>query len=84
MPKPIPPGADPAGMITSLKKTIRVRSKDRKTFHTMVGTKEMSPEDLEANIRAVVTRVTSKLEQGENNIASVYVKTTMGPSVRLM
>ena len=84
MPKPIPPGADPAGMINSLKKTIRVRSKDRKTFHTMVGTKEMSPEDLEANIRAVVTRVTSKLEQGENNIASVYVKTTMGPSVRLM
>ena len=84
MPKPIPPGADPAGMIISLKKTIRVRSKDRKTFHTMVGTKEMSPEDLEANIRAVVTRVTSKLEQGENNIASVYVKTTMGPAVRLM
>ncbi len=84
MPKPIPPGADPSGMINSLKKTIRVRSKDRKTFHTMVGTKDMSPEDIEANIRAVVTRVTSKLEQGENNIASVYVKTTMGSAVRLM
>ena len=84
MPKPIPPGVDPSGMITSLKKTIRVRSKDKKTFHTMVGTKEMSPEDLEANIRAVVTRVTSKLEQGENNVASVYIKTTMGPAVRLM
>ena len=84
MPKPIPPGADPSGMINSLKRTIRVRSKDRKTFHTMVGTKDMSPEDLEANIRAVVTRVTSKLEQGENNIASVYVKTTMGSAVRLM
>ena len=84
MPKPIPPGVDPSGMIGSLKKTIRVRSKDKKTFHTMVGTKEMSPEDLEANIRAVVTRVTSKLEQGDNNVASVYIKTTMGPAVRLM
>ena len=84
MPKPIPPGADPSGMINSLKRTIRVRSKDRKTFHTMVGTKDMSPEDLEANIRAVVTRVTSKLEQGENNIASIYVKTTMGSAVRLL
>ncbi len=83
MPKPIPPGADPSGMINSLKRTIRVRSKDKKTFHTMVGTKDMSPEDLEANIRAVVTRVTSRLEQGENNIASIYVKTTMGPTVRL-
>ena len=84
MPKPIPHGADPSNMITSLKKTIKIRSKDKKTFHTMVGTKEMSPEDIEANIRAVVTRVTSKLEQGEHNIASVYVKTTMGPAVRLM
>ena len=83
MPKPIPPGADPSGMINSLKRTIRVRSKDKKTFHTMVGTKDMSPEDLEANIRAVVTRVTSRLEQGENNIASIYLKTTMGPAVRL-
>jgi large subunit ribosomal protein L1 len=84
MPKPIPPGSDPAMMIGSLRKTVRVRSKDRKTFHTMVGTKDMSPEDLSANIRAVVARVTTKLEQGENNIASIYVKTTMGPAVRLM
>ncbi len=84
MPKPIPPGSDPSMMIGSLRKTVRVRSKDRKTFHTMVGTKDMSPEDLSANIRAVVTRVTTKLEQGENNIASIYVKTTMGPAVRLM
>ncbi len=84
MPKPITPGAEPSGMINSLKRNIKVRSKDRKTFHTMVGTKDMSPEDLEANIRAVVTRVTSKLEQGENNIASIYVKTTMGSAVRLL
>ena len=84
MPKPIPPGSDPSAMIGSLRKTIKIRSKDRKTFHTMVGTKDMSPEDLSANIRAVVQRVTTKLEQGENNIASIYVKTTMGPAVRLM
>ena len=84
MPKPIPPGSDPTAMIGSLRKTIRVRSKDRKTFHTMVGTKDMKPDELVANIKAVVQRVTVKLEQGENNIASIYVKTTMGPSVRLM
>ena len=84
MPKPIPPGSDPSAMIGSLRKTVRVRSKDRKTFHTMVGTKDMSPEDLTANIKAVVQRVTGRLEQGEHNIASIYVKTTMGPAVRLM
>ncbi|MDD4307389.1 MAG: 50S ribosomal protein L1 [Thermoplasmata archaeon] len=84
MPKPIPPGSDPSAIINSLRKTIRVRSKDRKTFHTMVGTKDMSAEDLAVNIKAVMQRVTGKLEQGENNIQSVYVKTTMGPAVRLM
>jgi large subunit ribosomal protein L1 len=84
MPKPIPPGSDPSAMIGSLRKTVRVRSKDRKTFHTMVGTKDMSPDDLTANIKAVVQRVTGRLEQGEHNIASIYVKTTMGPAVRLM
>jgi large subunit ribosomal protein L1 len=84
MPKPIPPGSDPSMVINSLRRTIKVRSKDRKTFHLMVGTKDMSVEDLSANIKAVVQRVTGKLEQGENNIASIYVKTTMGPSVRLL
>jgi large subunit ribosomal protein L1 len=84
MPKPIPPGTDPAAIIGSLRKTIRVRSKDRKTFHTMIGSKDMSPDELAGNIKAVVQRVTSRLEQGENNIASIYVKTTMGPAVRLM
>jgi large subunit ribosomal protein L1 len=84
MPKPIPPGADPGPMITSLRRTVKVRSKDRKTFHTVVGTKDMSPEDLGKNIDAVITRLLSKLERGEMNIASVYIKTTMGPAVRLM
>jgi large subunit ribosomal protein L1 len=84
MPRPIPPGADPGPIVNSLKRTVRVRSKDRKTFHTFVGTKEMSPEDIGENIKAVVTRVRSKLEQGDLNIASIYVKTTMGPAVRLM
>jgi len=84
MPKPMPPGADPSGMITSLRRTVKIRSKDRGTFHTVVGTKEMSPEDLKANVDAILTRLISKLERGEMNIASIYLKTTMGPAVRLM
>ncbi len=71
-------------MVNSLKRTVKIRSKDKKTFHAVVGTKEMSPEDIGKNIDAVLTRLTSKLERGEMNIASIYVKTTMGPAVRLM
>lgn len=84
MPKPMPPGADPGPMINSLRKTVKIRSKDRKTFHTVVGSKDMSAEDIGKNIDAVITRLLTKLERGEMNIASVYVKTSMGPAVRLM
>jgi large subunit ribosomal protein L1 len=84
MPKPIPPNADPAPLINNLKKTIRIRSKDRRTFHTPIGTKDMSAEDLAENVDVVVKRLIGKLVRGKMNIQSVYVKTTMGKSVRLM
>ena len=84
MPKPIPPGQDPTGMIEALRKTVSVRTKDRITFHAPVGTVSMSPEELAENIDTILKRVELKLEKGRMNIASSYVKTTMGPSERLI
>lgn len=83
MPRPIPPGQDPSPMIANLRKTVRVRTRDKKTFHVPVGTKDMKDEDLAENITAVVKRVISKLEKGSSNIGSIYVKTTMGKAVRI-
>ena len=84
MPKPIPPGADPTGMIESLRKTVSVRTKDRITFHAPVGTVEMPVEQIAENIDALLKRIELKLEKGRMNIESSYVKTTMGPSERLI
>jgi len=84
MPRPIPPQADPAPLIDNLKKTIKIRSKERRTFHAPIGTREMAPEDLAENLEAVLARVEMKLERGRQNIASVFVKTTMGPAVRVI
>ena len=84
MPKPIPPGADPTGMIESLRKTVSVRTKDRKTFHAPVGTADMAPEKIAENIDAIMKRVETRLEKGKMNIASSFVKTTMGPSERIL
>jgi len=84
MPKPIPPGADPKGMIDNLRKTVSVKTKDRATFHAPIGTVDMSAEDLADNIDALLKRVELKLEKGRMNIESSYVKTTMGPSSRLI
>jgi large subunit ribosomal protein L1 len=84
MPRPIPPGSDPSPQINNLRNTVKVRSKDKKVFHCVVGAESMKPEDLADNIEAVLKRVESKLEHGRMNLGSVYVKTTMGPSVRLV
>ena len=83
MPRPVPPGSDPTNLINALKRSIRVRSKGNRTFHAAVGTRTMPPEQLAQNVDAVLQRVVGKLERGRNNIESVYVKTSMGPSVRL-
>jgi len=84
MPKPIPPGADPTGMVDNLRKSVTVRTKDRKTFHVPVGTVNMSPEEIADNIDLVLKRVSLKLEKGIANVASAYVKTSMGPSERIL
>ena len=84
MPKPIAPGADPAAMIDNLRKSVTVRSKDRKTFHVPVGTVNMSAEDIAENVDVVMSRVIGHLEKGKHNLDSAYLKTTMGVSERLM
>lgn len=83
MPKPIPPGADPKPLIENLRKTVTVRSRDKRTFHVAVGSVEMPAEQIAENIDAIVKRVASKMERGLMSIASVYVKTTMGPSEKV-
>ena len=82
MPRPIPPNADPAPMIRSMRNTVRVRTKNQRTFHAAIGTRTMSLEDLADNLDFLLQRVSSKLERGKFNIQSAFVKTTMGPAVR--
>jgi large subunit ribosomal protein L1 len=83
MPRPVPPGSDPSNLVNALKRSIRVRTKSNRTFHAAVGTRTMPPEQLAQNVDAVLQRITGKLERGRTNIESVYVKTTMGPAVRV-
>lgn len=84
MPRPVPPTADPTALINAMRSTVRVRSKDRRTFHAAIGTRDMAPEDLAENLDFLMRRVTTKLERGRFNIQSAYVKTTMGPAVKYL
>lgn len=84
MPRPIPPGSDPASLVENLRRTVKVRSKDKATFHTVVGAEDMSPEQVAENVGQVLKRVEAKLEYGRMNIRSAYVKTSMGPAVKVI
>ncbi len=83
MPRPLPPGADPSGLVDILRRTVRVRTRDKTTIHVAVGTTKMAPADVAINVMEILRRVESKTPRGPGNIASVYVKTTMGPSVKV-
>ena len=83
MPRPVPPNVDPGMIATGLKNTSIVRSRDRITFHSAFGSREQGLDDLTANAVAIWDRVMSKLERGAGNIRSCYIKTSMGPSIKV-
>jgi large subunit ribosomal protein L1 len=84
MPRPVPPALDPAMIAATLKDTAVVRSRDRMTFHSPVGSREQSLDELTDNAFAIWRRVTGKLERGAGNIRSCYVKTSMGPAIKVV
>lgn len=84
MPKPVPPNADISGLVKNLHNTIKLRSKSNKTFHTIAGTEEMKSEEIASNIDTIIKRLEGTLERGRLNIGSIYIKTTMGPSERII
>ena len=84
MPKPVPPSADLTGIVKNLRKSIKVRSKSSKTFHTVAGSADMTKEHISDNIDTIIKRVEAALEKGRMNIGSIYIKTTMGPSERII
>ncbi len=83
MPKPVPPNAPLESIISRLRRTVRLRTKDKPVLHVAVGTEEMSDEDVAKNIEAVLTHLERKLDAGMGGIKSIYLKTTMGQSVKV-
>jgi len=84
MPMPITGGTDIRPIVERLRNSVKIRTKDRTVFSTKVGSTAMKPEQVAENIETIVKRVESVLEQGPLNIRSIFVKTTMGPAVRLV
>ncbi|MDU9376149.1 50S ribosomal protein L1 [Methanocorpusculaceae archaeon Sp1] len=84
MPQPIPMGQDITPIVERLRNSVKIRSKDRLNMSVKIGTTAMTADAVAENVDAVLKRVVGRLESGELNIRSVYVKTTMGPAVKVM
>ncbi|MBU7016908.1 MAG: 50S ribosomal protein L1 [Theionarchaea archaeon] len=84
MPKPIPPVAPLEPLITKLRDTVAVDSKNNPVVHCSIGTEKMAEDDLAENALAVINAVERLLPRGEGNISSIYMKTSMGKPVRVV
>ncbi|WP_461863179.1 50S ribosomal protein L1 [Thermococcus sp.] len=84
MPQVVPPtmtNLEP--IVARLRRTVRIQLKNNPVVHAPVGTEKMEDEKIADNVEAVLNAVLGKLERGENQVRSVYIKTTMGPAVKV-
>lgn len=84
MPKPVPANAKAGPLIERLQSTVKIGIKDQANIQTLVGTQDMSDEQIAENIEAILTVLDRNLEKGRRQIKSMFIKTTMGSVVRVI
>ena len=84
MPKPIPASANPETILGRLRSTIKIRVKDQPIIQSIVGSEDMTKEQVSENIDAIMDVLDRKLEKGSKQIKAMYLKTTMGSVTRVI
>jgi large subunit ribosomal protein L1 len=84
MPTPVPPQAPIDAILERERRVVILRSRERPFVKCKIGKESMADEDLVGNIEAVLSSLSGSLKRGMNNVQSVYLKLTMGPSVKLI
>lgn len=69
--------------IEELKHTVRFQLKKSICLGTGVGTVKLNPEELRQNINMAINYLVSLLKKGWQNIRTLHIKTSMGPSQRI-
>jgi len=82
IPTPVPPNAPVETMIARMRGATRVRSRASLGVGAKVGDKKLSDSDLAENIAAMLQTVQRKLPNGEKNLRTLTVKTSMGKPAR--
>jgi len=83
MPDPVQPGEDPSDDIEDLRNTVTLRLGQEPLMQVKIGNEEQSLDNVAMNADTIQEFVTNQLPKGDNNLKSVLVKTTMGPTVEV-
>ena len=78
IPTPVPPNASVETMINRMRTAIRVRSRGSLGVMAKAGDSSLTEAQLAENILAVINAIVKKLPNGDKNIKTIMVKTTMG------
>ena len=84
MPKPVPASIKLDPLLDRLQSTVKVGVKQQASIQVVVGSQDMSDEDIAENVETVLTVLDRNLEKGRSQIKSMFIKTTMGPVVRVI
>lgn len=83
MPTPVPPTASVKEHIERHRKMVLIRLRGQPVLQCSVGTEDMPDEQIAENLQAIISRIERRLKRGIKNIRSIWLKTTMGPPVRV-
>ena len=83
MPTPVPPTAPIDTIIARQRKSVRIIVRNLPNIQCRIGTEDMLDDKIAENIQAVLNRLKEKLAKGSRNIRSIYVKTSMGPQIKV-
>ena len=83
MPTPVPPNANIKEQIEKHRNIVFVRMRGQPVIQCRVGNEKMADNEIAENVQAIVRRIEGKLKRGIKNFKSVYLKTSMGSSVKV-
>jgi large subunit ribosomal protein L1 len=83
MPDPVQPGEDPSEEIEDLRNTVTLRLKQEPLMQVKIGNEEQELDNVAMNADTIHEFVSGQLPKGDNNLKSVLVKTTMGPTIEV-
>jgi large subunit ribosomal protein L1 len=79
----VPPNVDIEEQIKRHQNIVAIRMRGQPVIQCRVGSQEMTDEEIAENVQAVVRRIEGKLKRGIKNFKSVYLKTSMGASIKV-